>query len=217
MHRLVLVAFLIAPAACSKDPPPLPAPPSDEPPPKAKPVATLHAVHADSVQTPPPPAPSAATFASGVAPASDGKIHHVANLMNTPSAAWSPWVVPILQNLPLPTTLPSALPTALGIPWFLPAPTAAPSQGKHVPVVLLYGAHWCSHCEEAEAHMKQRAIAYTYRNVDDPGVNQELGLKLQAAGYKESSIAIPVIEIDGDLQIGWSAQKFDEEYDAKAK
>jgi glutaredoxin len=117
----------------------------------------------------------------------------------------------VVPNPPPASTTPSMIPTAVAAP--LAAPSAAP---KHVPVVLLYGMHSCGHCNNAEAHMKSRSIPYTYRDVSDPLVNKEFAHKLAASGQKGTT-SIPVIEIDGELEIGWSAQVFDKRYDAKAK
>ena len=81
--------------------------------------------------------------------------------------------------------------------------------------MLIYGAHWCGRCNSAEAHMKSRSIAYTYRDISDALLNKELAQKLEASGQK-GTVSIPVIEIDGDLEIGWSPEVFDKKYDAKA-
>jgi len=63
--------------------------------------------------------------------------------------------------------------------------------------------------------MKSRSITYTYRNVDNRDAADELAVKMRAAGQEEG--AIPVSDIDGDLLVGWSAPRFDQMYDAKAR
>jgi glutaredoxin len=122
-----------------------------------------------------------------------------------------------LKELGLPEGLPSALPPlpAFTLPLPVPSAATAPTAGKKAPTVILYGADWCPHCTTAKEHMAKRAIAYVYRNVDEPEANKELGTKLSKAG--QSKGGIPTTDIDGDLLVGWSEQQFDEMYDAKAK
>lgn len=192
-------------------------------------------------QSPPAEAPATQTQAA----AAPAPAPRVVNLVGDKHAFWSPWNIPGLETLPWPgelgaAGLPSALPSAF--PWplpsvALPAPTttAAPSATpaptattpppapkpapkpaqKKAPQVILYGADWCGHCKNAKAHIESRGIAYTYRNVDDPKANSELSTKLSKSGQTKSGI--PTTDIKGDLLVGWSAQQFDQMYDAKAK
>jgi glutaredoxin len=174
--------------------------------------AVVHTVEASDPSSAPP---------TGAAPSLvNAKPVHVINLIGQPGALWSPWDLAILKDLPLPTGIPTTIPTTIPTipaawPAPLPVPTATQLPGKHVPVVILYGADWCPHCKTAKAHIEARSIKYTYRDVDNADANSELAVKLKNAGQTKSGI--PTIDVDGDLMVGWSEQQFDQTYDAKAK
>lgn len=162
------------------------------------------------------PAAPGDTVASPVPPETGGGASKSKPVKVVKTGSGTTWKVPVLK-IPLPKGLPipiPGLPTAIAVP----VPTSLPPvamPGKHVPVVILYAAPWCPHCKKAEEHMKGRSIAYTYRNVDNEDASQELAAKMAKAGEKDG--AIPTTDIDGDLLIGWSAEKFDAMYDEKAK
>ncbi len=138
-------------------------------------------------------------------------------------AVFTPWTLPT-------TFQPIAIPPAFLPPWLagtpfgapptgsapIPAPTAAPtaapSPAATAVAVFLYGHPTCGACKLADEHMKAKAIAYVYRNIDDDAANREMWTKLRNAGKDGSSCGIPVIDVDGDLLIGWSESSFDKMY-----
>jgi glutaredoxin len=104
---------------------------------------------------------------------------------------------------------PSALPSAGVAPGTEPAdgkpagaqPAAkAPATGI---VVIIYGAEWCKPCHDAERYLKQRGATVIKKNIDDNEVAaEEMQKKLARAG--RSGASIPVIDIMGQIQVGFS-------------
>lgn len=190
-----------------------------------------------------PAAKQSAAPSTGVPTAAPSTTTHVVDLVASKEGLFSPWTMPDLGKLGLPSALPglpsglppmpSALPSVLTLPSGLPtlvpwptgtAPTVAPTMvpttpppvvAKKAPPVTLYGADWCPHCKTARAHIEKRKIAYVYRDVDQPAASAEMATKLKAAG--KSGGGIPTVDVGGDLLIGWSEKQFDAMYDAKAK
>jgi glutaredoxin len=102
---------------------------------------------------------------------------------------------------------PSALPSA-------PPPGSEPEGGKspgaagakppaNGVVVIIYGADWCKPCHDAERYLKQRGATVIKKNIDDNEVAaEEMQKKLARAG--RSGASIPVIDIMGQIQVGFS-------------
>lgn len=42
---------------------------------------------------------------------------------------------------------------------------------------VVYGAHWCQYCNALQAKLEAKEIKYEYRNVDEPGVREEMNQK----------------------------------------
>jgi glutaredoxin len=103
---------------------------------------------------------------------------------------------------------PSALPSSA------PAPGSDASDGKpgsaagaKAPatgvVAIIYGADWCKPCHDAERYLKQRGATVIKKNIDDNEVAaEEMRKKLARAG--RSGASIPVIDIMGQIQVGFS-------------
>ena len=210
--------------ACNKPPEPTPKaePKQSEPAPKASPKVV--------------PVSNASVTPQPVASAEPPAVK-VTDVRGLKDAMFSPWTLPDLTKLGVPSGLPfpSAIPVVIpsAIPWPFPSapPTGNPAPkttttappipmptataAKKAPYVFLYGADWCGACKSAKAHIESRKIVYTYRNVDDDAANKEMAIKLKASG--KSGGSIPVIDLEGELQIGWSPSAFDQAYDAKCK
>lgn len=100
---------------------------------------------------------------------------------------------------------PSAAPSA-------PPPAGAPDAGKtpagaKAPVsgvvAIIYGADWCKPCHDAERYLKQRGATVIKKNIDENEVAaQEMQKKLARVGRGGASI--PVIDIMGQIQVGFS-------------
>ncbi len=70
-------------------------------------------------------------------------------------------------------------------------------------VAIIYGADWCKPCHDAERYLKQRGATVIKKNIDDNEVAaEEMHKKLARAG--RSGASIPVIDIMGQIQVGFS-------------
>jgi glutaredoxin len=74
--------------------------------------------------------------------------------------------------------------------------------------VTIYGAEWCGPCHQAAAFLTRRGVPFVQRNVDkDSDAAREMNDKLDSAGL--SGGAIPVIDVNGLILVGFSARAVD--------
>ncbi len=70
-------------------------------------------------------------------------------------------------------------------------------------MVTIYSATWCAFCRAAKDYLDKIGVKYNVRDVDhDEGAAQECIDKSHQTG-------IPVIDIDGDIVIGFDRPKID--------
>jgi glutaredoxin len=70
-------------------------------------------------------------------------------------------------------------------------------------VVIIYGAEWCKPCHDAERYLKQRGATVIKKDIEANEVAaDEMRKKLARAG--RSGASIPVIDIMGQIQVGFS-------------
>jgi glutaredoxin len=109
---------------------------------------------------------------------------------------------------------PSAMPSGGPVPGGAPDGKApggnsgakAPASGV---VAIIYGADWCKPCHDAERYLKQRGATVIKKNIDDNEVAaEEMHKKLARAG--RSGASIPVIDIMGQIQVGFSPAALEE-------
>lgn len=82
----------------------------------------------------------------------------------------------------------------------------APASGI---VAIIYGADWCKPCHDAERYLKQRGATVIKKNIDNNEVAaEEMQKKLARAG--RSGASIPVIDIMGQIQVGFSPAALEE-------
>lgn len=71
------------------------------------------------------------------------------------------------------------------------------------PKITVYSATWCAFCHAAMDYFDKLGVAYTDKDVEkDPAAGQEAVDKSQQRG-------IPVIDIDGDIIIGFDRPRID--------
>ncbi|HVV67174.1 MAG TPA: glutaredoxin domain-containing protein [Candidatus Saccharimonadales bacterium] len=69
--------------------------------------------------------------------------------------------------------------------------------------ITVYSADWCAFCHAAKGYFDKLGVKYTEKNVEkDPGAGLE-------AVDKSGQRGIPVIDIDGDVIIGFDRPKID--------
>jgi len=91
-------------------------------------------------------------------------------------------------------------------------PPTGPGNGNGKVKVIIYGAEWCKPCHLAEAYLKKKGIPFEHKDIDDAETNEEMKLKLQAAGIKTHSI--PVLDVNGKLIVGFSEPELDKAIEA---
>lgn len=103
-----------------------------------------------------------------------------------------------------PSSLPSSAPVPSGGRDGKAPSTAAgekpPASGV---VAIIYGADWCKPCHDAERYLKQRGATVIKKNIEDnEAAAEEMQKKLARVGRGGASI--PVIDIMGQIQVGFS-------------
>jgi glutaredoxin-like YruB-family protein len=70
-------------------------------------------------------------------------------------------------------------------------------------MILIYSADWCAFCHAAKNYFDKIGVAYEERNVEkDPKFMQE-------SINKSGQMGIPVIDINGEIIIGFDKPKID--------
>jgi glutaredoxin len=87
-----------------------------------------------------------------------------------------------------------------------PSPHPSPYQGAVS--VIIYGASWCGPCHQAADYLKSRGVRYVLKDIEEtPGAAAEMRDKLARAGNRGGSI--PVIDVGGQILIGFSTSSID--------
>ena len=69
--------------------------------------------------------------------------------------------------------------------------------------IIIYSATWCAFCHQAKQYLDSKGIKYTVKDVEkDPTAGLEAVTKSQQRG-------IPVIDIAGDIIIGFDRPRID--------
>jgi glutaredoxin 3 len=70
--------------------------------------------------------------------------------------------------------------------------------------ITIYGAEWCGPCHMTKHYLESKDIKYNYIDVDkDPAKGME-------AVEKSGQRAIPIIDIGGDIIIGFDRPRIDQ-------
>lgn len=71
------------------------------------------------------------------------------------------------------------------------------------PKIIIYGAEWCAFCHTAMRYLDDKGVTYTYIDVDkEPAKGME-------AVEKSGQRGIPVLDIGGDIIIGFDRPRID--------
>jgi glutaredoxin 3 len=69
--------------------------------------------------------------------------------------------------------------------------------------IIVYGAPWCAFCHTAMNYFDKQKVKYVYKDVEkDPQAGLEAITKSQQRG-------IPVIDINGDIIVGFDRPRID--------
>ncbi len=70
-------------------------------------------------------------------------------------------------------------------------------------MVIVYSADWCAFCHAVKDYFDKTGVKYEDRNVEkDPAFMQE-------SVKKSGQMGIPVIDIDGEIIVGFDKQRID--------
>lgn len=118
--------------------------------------------------------------------------------------------IPRAPNGPVPLPPPELPPSPFGPDPDVPQKPAVPGL-----VVVVYGAEWCQPCHAALDHLKRRDVKADYKDIDkDSAAREEMRAKLAKIG--KPSAAIPVIDVGGQIIVGYSAGALDKALDGLA-
>jgi len=71
-------------------------------------------------------------------------------------------------------------------------------------MVTIYSATWCAYCHAAKGYLDKLKVKYTDKDIEkDPAAAEE-------SVAKSNQMAIPVIDINGTIIIGFNKPKIDE-------
>jgi glutaredoxin len=89
------------------------------------------------------------------------------------------------------------------------APSAAPRKpGASKVVAIIYGAEWCKPCHDAARYLKQRGVTVIEKDIEaSEATAAELKRKLDRANM--SGASIPIIDVMGQLLVGYSPRALD--------
>ena len=73
----------------------------------------------------------------------------------------------------------------------------------HTPQVTVYSADWCAFCHAAKDYLTKINVKFTEKNVEE---NPEY---LQESVQKSGQMGIPVLDIDGQIIVGFDRPKID--------
>jgi glutaredoxin len=85
---------------------------------------------------------------------------------------------------------------------------AEPTKPSTRPVVIIYGAEWCSACHDAARYLRRKGVAYIEKDIEkEPEAAREMQQKLASRGLRGGSI--PVIDVRGQVMVGFDPGQID--------
>ena len=71
------------------------------------------------------------------------------------------------------------------------------------PSITIYSADWCAYCHAAKDYLTKKGIAFTEKDVE---ADQKY---LQESIDKSGQMGIPVLDIDGEIIVGFDKPRID--------
>lgn len=73
----------------------------------------------------------------------------------------------------------------------------------NTPQVTIYSASWCGFCHAAKEYLDKKGVAYTEKDIES---DRQLA---QEAVEKSGQMGIPVLDIDGQIIVGFDRPRID--------
>jgi glutaredoxin len=117
-----------------------------------------------------------------------------------------------LRTARLEALAPSAAPPPSAAPDVAPGAPGTPAKPKAAAIkvtAIIYGASWCKPCHAAEDYLKGRGVTVVMKDIEASEAAQaEMQQKLARAG--RSGASIPVIDVMGQILVGYSTGALDQ-------
>jgi glutaredoxin 3 len=75
--------------------------------------------------------------------------------------------------------------------------------------IIIYGAEWCAFCHAAKRYLDDLGVKYDYKDVELSNDDAK------AAIQKSGQMGIPVIDMDGEIVVGFDRPRIDHALKAK--
>lgn len=69
--------------------------------------------------------------------------------------------------------------------------------------IIIYSADWCAFCHQTKQYLDELGIAYVEKNVEHDPANAQESVE------KSGQMGIPVLDIDGEIIVGFDKPKID--------
>lgn len=69
--------------------------------------------------------------------------------------------------------------------------------------ITIYSADWCAFCHAAKDYLDRKGVQYTEKNVEHDQASA------QEAVQKSGQMGIPVLDIDGEIIVGFDRPRID--------
>lgn len=70
-------------------------------------------------------------------------------------------------------------------------------------MIIVYTSKNCIYCHKAKDYLKEKGADFVERSIDNPEYREELI-------YSTGQLSVPVINIDGEIVVGFSKKRLDE-------
>ncbi len=81
-----------------------------------------------------------------------------------------------------------------------------------LPYIVVYGTTTCGWTQKCLQELKEKDIDVIFENIDKHEVKMEIFPRMDAAGHKRNQISIPIVDVNGNILIGYEPEKILELY-----